>query len=210
MATLKDPHEDLRLELTLEFWPALRDGGIATSTTRSSYMSETADIDLLINRLLRDFYDFILTAGWRGREREAVSLFSFNHLVPACEPGTVLYHPSQIGIEVSVPQVTELGKPQVAKDLVIWPEPHMTAWDDQRQPTRSPAVVAEWKCAGYPTPASGQGNRERDLKWLQLWTRVSEGVGYSIGLQFDRSGTTSLAADRVFRGEVAPDWLRLG
>jgi hypothetical protein len=43
---------------------------------------------------------------WKGqREREVVSLFCFGHLLPRCKPGLVLHDPTQLSIEVAVPQI---------------------------------------------------------------------------------------------------------
>ncbi len=169
---------------------------------------DVPEIDRLVQRVLTEFREFIVATGWRGREREAVSLFAFKHLVPACAPGAVLHDPAQIGIEVPVPQVTAGGKSQVAKDLVIWPAPHMTVWGDDGNPSRTPAVVMEWKSAGFPVRSAGERRRDRDRAWLRAWTAAHGGVGYSVGLLFGPD-EVRLATDRVVSGSVDLDWLRL-
>lgn len=66
------------------------------------------------------------------REREAINLYVFGHLIHKCKKNCILYNAKQIGIEVSVPQlntstlnqIKQLGKsneanPQVCKDLEL-------------------------------------------------------------------------------------------
>ena len=71
---------------------------------------------------LRAFFTAVDRDGWRGQEREAVTLFAFEFLVPHAR-GAAMEIASQIGIECTVPQVASGGKRQVCKDIVIWPRP---------------------------------------------------------------------------------------
>lgn len=80
-----------------------------------------------LEQILREAFDSFARehqdAVPRCRERELVSRFAFGHLVPRCRPGTALFHPRQLGIEVAVPQRSGDGvrrQPDVCKDLVIW------------------------------------------------------------------------------------------
>lgn len=67
-----------------------------------------AKIDDLIRSTLSSLTDELSTVEWTGRrEREVISLFCFGHLLRECRPGAFLHDPTQIGIEVAVPQVSE-------------------------------------------------------------------------------------------------------
>lgn len=88
-------------------------------------MTRSEELEVIVRRALGEFFAAIVQGGWRGREREAVSLFAFEFLAPYAGR-SVLGSAAQIGIECAVPQVTAKGKKQVCKDLVIWPRPRMT------------------------------------------------------------------------------------
>lgn len=64
-----------------------------------------SELDAVIRESLIEFAGFVAQTGWWGREREAVSLFAFGHLVPRCRGTSPLKHPTQIGIDVAVQQV---------------------------------------------------------------------------------------------------------
>src|SRR6266545_914881 len=103
-------------------------------------------IDHAIRSAATTFVDAIFSNGWRGREREAVSLFAIGYLVRECREGAVLHSPTQIAIEASVPGVAELNaKGRVNKDLVIWPIPAQTCWNETWAVVNDPLAVAEWK-----------------------------------------------------------------
>ncbi|MBK7974143.1 MAG: hypothetical protein IPK07_12990 [Deltaproteobacteria bacterium] len=160
-------------------------------------------LDDLIRDSLTEFVESVSASGWRGREREAVSLFAFGHLVPRCGPGNLLESPTQIGIEVAVPQHPGArAKRQVCKDLVLWPLPAMTCWDQPGRPTRRPIAILEWKTRGRMVSSS-------DVEWLTAFSRTSSHfVGYA--LRFDRTGRAfRLSCTRIHAGAVTPDWLRL-
>lgn len=147
-------------------------------------------IDRLIGSTLRSFATDVLTgeAEWRGREREAISLYAFGYLAHHCEPGTVLYDATQIGIEVAVPQLEGRGKPQVCKDLVVWSSPRQTVWDKRKQPTNRPLAILEWK------RRSALG-ATRDVAWLTEFSKGSRPfVGYSI--VFELGGPLTLSRIR--------------
>jgi hypothetical protein len=80
------------------------------------------EIDRAVRAAATEFVEAVFADGWRGREREAVSLFAIGYLIRQCRPGTVLHSPTQVAIEAAVPGVPELNpKGRVNKDLVIWP-----------------------------------------------------------------------------------------
>jgi len=112
---------------------------------------------------------FLNTADWKGRENELVSLFAHHCLPQEVHAGGPLRSLTQVGIEVAVLQVTGSSKRYVRKDLVIWPEPLMTAWSE-----RPPSVIVEWK-RNRPVEC------RKDVEWLLKFTkRYPETLGYSV------------------------------
>lgn len=170
-----------------------------------------SEIDGIIDQALRSFVDYIIATGWYGREREAVSLFAFSHLMKFCKPGTALSEPGQIGIEVAVPQLdretaTRISgrqncKPQVCKDLVIWPEANMTCWDETGKPTVLPAAILEWKYnEKHPSTA--------DHSWLAAYTtKYPDVLGYSIWVPDTEA--FSLVCSRFCNGTGQLQWCYL-
>lgn len=170
---------------------------------------QTGSMDDIIWRSLISFAEEALAGDWRGRrEREAVSMYAFGCLLREVRAGGIVYDPAQITIEFPVPQVTGRdgasvsAKNQVCKDLVIWPRPGMTCWDDEGKPTVPPAAILEWKF-GAPTVY------EPDVEWLQAFTKMyPETVGYAITA--NRPGSAFLLeCVRVTGGVAERQWLRL-
>lgn len=162
-----------------------------------------ANLENAIRQALMEFASTSLVSNWQGRrEREAISLFAFRHLLAQIRPGSALYDPAQIAIEYPVPQVTEHGKAQVCKDLVIWARPAMTCWDSDGMPRVAPIAIFEWKF-------SVRRMSTYDIKWLQAFSRLYPGcVGYAVAA--NRPGAQFLLrCDRVEHGEVQPQWLNL-
>lgn len=159
-------------------------------------------IDGLICRSLTAFAADVLSRGssWRGRERENISLYAFGYLIQQCEPGGVLHDPTQLGIEVAVPQFRGAGKkPQVCKDLVIWPTPRMTVWYDAGSPANRPLSILQWKAGEAP-------DSDVDIVWLKRFSRGADSfVGYSIC--FIRGNRVTVA--RIRNGIVGKGWLNL-
>ena len=160
-----------------------------------------ATIDDVVTRALRSFAEELEASGWQGREREAISYFAFGHLVPLCQPESVLVDPTQIGIEVAVPQLPgEERKAQVCKDLVIWPRPRMTCWDDASQPTVAPLAILEWK-VGRPEVYSA------DVDWLCAFTAAWPGtIGYAVALNLQHRAFL-LSCTRIEAGRSEAGWL---
>jgi len=165
-------------------------------------------LDHAIRAAATEFVEAVFADGWRGREREAVSLFAIGYLIRQCRPGSVLHSPTQIVIEAAVPGVPQLNpKGRVNKDLVIWPQPAETCWDDAWKVAHDPLAVLEWKVF---RPTTGPPSLSQyDLNWLR---RFSLGrpqfVGYAVWLDLARRGSR-LAAARVHEGTVEADWLQL-
>ncbi len=118
----------------------------------------------LIRMSLSEFAHFLRGSQWRGREREAVSLYACSYLQHHLDD------PRRICIEGAVPGLQGLNaKRQVCKDLVIWPAAAMTTWDSDWNPAHVPAAVLEWKLfrkASVPPNFSAH-----DGGWLREFSR---------------------------------------
>jgi len=140
-----------------------------------------------------------------ARERELVSLFAFGPLVSVCREGRPLSDPRQIGIEVAVPPSG--SKPQTNKDLVIWPEPWQTLWNEDGEHAHFPLAILEWK-GGMAASASAVSQRERSAIAAYLAAqsappRTTE--GYFVHVTGSPS-EWSVAVTRYARGESDPSW----
>jgi len=151
--------------------------------------------------------DDALDGSWSGRrEREVVSLFAFGPLLDQIGQNRFLTDTGQVGIEIAIPQVAvgdediEGKKSQVCKYLLIWPEPHMTCWDQDGNPTKAPAAVVEWK---YGQSDVYQG----DVDWLKAFTNeYPDCVGYAVTADQSSSDFT-LSCTRVEGGQKEAEWL---
>jgi len=159
------------------------------------------DLDLAIRESLTEFVAAVFESGWRGRECEAISLYVLGHLLRQIAPGRSLYDPRQIGIEVAVPQLArDHSKPQVCKDLVIWPKPEMVCWDGIGNPVHNPLAVLEWKVNHTAVSSS-------DEVWLAAFSSTRPGfVGYAMCLDLE-ARVFRFACTRVHCGACEPGWL---
>ena len=160
------------------------------------------ELEVIIRESLTQFAQEVARTNWRGREREAVSLYAFGFLVPWRRPGGILHDPSQIGLDVAVGQLPGPNKKkQVCKDLVIWPEPAMVCWDKAGSPTHQPLAIIEWKVRTKKFSAY-------DEKWLCDYSSgAPQFTGYAISLN-PQGASTVLMASRIVRGVLNSDWLR--
>lgn len=158
-------------------------------------------LESIIRESLLTFAEKVARTDWRGREREAVSLFAFGFLVPRCRPGTVLYDPAQFGLDVAVSQPPGPNrKPQVCKDLVIWPKPSMVCWDSTGRPTHRPLTILEWKARTGKVSSS-------DEAWLLEYSATAPPfTGFAIAFN-PRGAETTLVASRVREGVITRDWI---
>ena len=161
----------------------------------------TGALDKIIRFALEAFHREVLSAGWFGREREAISLFAFRHLLAHVRPGSVLFDPAQIAIEVAVPQIPgPKRKAQVCKDLVIWREPASTCWFQPGRADDLPLSVLEWKHR-RSVPAA------EDVGWLRAFSAGKRGfIGFAIAFNLR---ARRLSACRVELGQTYPAWLEL-
>jgi len=166
------------------------------------------EIDRAVRAAATEFVEAVFADGWRGREREAVSLFAIGYLIRQCRPGSALHSPTQIEIEAAVPGVSQLNpKGRVNKDLVIWAQPAQTCWDEDWKVAHDPLAIMEWKVFRPTTRAPSLS--AYDLNWL---TRFSQGrpdfVGYAVWLDLARRGSR-LTAARVHDAAVEASWLQM-
>jgi len=158
-------------------------------------------LDKIIHVALKAFFQEVLSTGWYGREREAISLFAFRHLLAHVKAGSVLHDPAQIAIEVAVPQIPgPRRKTQVCKDLVIWREPASTCWSEPGHADNIPLSVLEWK-HGRSVPA------EENVEWLRAFSAGQEGfIGFAMA--FDLRARR-LSACRIELGQSHAGWLEV-
>lgn len=162
-------------------------------------------ISQIVSTSLTSFAVDLAKSEWHvRREREAISFYAFRYLLREVQPNSFLHDSAQIGIEVPVPQVTNSGKEQVCKDLVIWPKPMMTCWDKSGNPTCSPAVILEWKF----NVASKES--QDDVDWLQRFTSTYPACqGYAVNIDHRDSRPFLLTCARVINGQTQCRWLYL-
>lgn len=163
-------------------------------------------MDDIIRKSLSEFTEYVFRAKWYGRERETVSFYVLGFLQRFCSPNHLLRECTQIGIEAAVPQLKEPGrKPQVCKDLVIWPMPKMTCWNRDKQPVHYPVAIMEWK-------TDRASISKHDVEWLQKYSMISEITkefrGYAVSLDLSNR-KFRLSCTRIHQGNITPEWLIL-
>lgn len=171
------------------------------------------ELDGIIRRSLSSFVTDLRDRSWRvQREREAVSQYVFGHLLKEIRDGGWLSDSAQISIEYPVPQLPSEqakkisgrrgSKGQVCKDVVLWPKPRTTCWDELGNPTVAPSAILEWKFGK-------SGIYEPDAKWLEDFSVIYPGfVGYAVAV--NRPGAEFLLmCMRVSGGVREPDWLHI-
>lgn len=158
-----------------------------------------SEVDETIRAALTEFTAAVFSLNWWGKEREAVSLFSFGHLIKQCRPGATLYDPAQIGIEVRVPKPEGRGaKREVCKDLVIWSAPGATCWSD----SRGPIAIMEWK-------VNCQQVCGDDVAWLVAFSAGRpQFTGYAVCLDL-KHRNFRLSCTRVHDTNADSEWLVL-
>lgn len=170
-------------------------------------------LDAVVRRSLRSFATDISLPSWQGREREMVSLYVMGHLLPCCGKSAPFRHPTQVGIEVAVPQLTRtkgaIRKKTVCKDVVIWPRPKMTCW--KGEDLTYPLAVMEWKTVNdTDNPVAlkrKQSEYQKDVEWLRATSLLAKSfVGYAVWV--NRKGRRpALTCTRVSGGNTTERWL---
>jgi hypothetical protein len=166
------------------------------------------DYDLLIRRSLASLIAD-LEAGFKGKEREIVSLHVFGHLIPLCPAYSV--DPAQFGIEVGVPQHSSApgAKVRVCKDFVIWARPKLTCLESLNT---YPAAIVEWKVLhswdGVSSVHRKRKEHLKDLEWMRGATeQATDLTGYVVLL--DQRSQPIIECTRVKSGEIDSGWLSL-
>ncbi len=172
-------------------------------------MRTTVEIDLIVQQSLHDLANIFRSGAWKGRrEREVVSLFCFGPLLKQVKSNSILYDPTQIGIEVAVPQISSqkrltgktASKGQVCKDIVIWRFPMEACWDDRGKPTKHPLCIIEWKHNAHVYS-------QYDMEWLKEYSSsVGDFVGYAVLSEWP-SNYRTIQCSRIESGRVHYDWL---
>ena len=140
------------------------------------------EIEIIIERSLKEFLAHVREHIWFGRENEAVSLYAFGFLLKECSISGPLVDPTQIGIEVgAAPAPLKGANSRVRKDLVIWPKPAMNCWFPNTDLPNNPIAIVEWKVR-RPKVSTSQG-KKHDFEWLAAHTSAHvECIGYSVEL----------------------------
>ena len=155
-----------------------------------------ASLDQLVRSSLAALVRDLKRTTWLGRERELVSLFVFEHLLPEGAKLQPPLKPGQVGVEVAVPQHPPHGgkrrQPNVCKDVVIWPHPRMTTWTTLGQPLCYPSAVIEWKTLNNigvrERPAAKRAEFVRDREWMCAATcRCPQMRGYVVWLDLTKA-----------------------
>ena len=164
-------------------------------------MSKIGSLDSLIRESLLALVEHVARHDWHGREREIVSLYAFGFLVPRCRPGGLLQQPTQIGLDVAVPQLPGEGrKALVCKDLVLWAEPEGTCWDKEGNATKTPLAILEWK-------AGTALNSRYDEEWLLEYSvMVKNFSGYSVSIN-PKGTQTTLSVSLARNGVINKGWI---
>ncbi len=166
-------------------------------------------IDTIVRDSLTEFVADVFGSSWKGREREAVSLYAFGYLQRQIRKGGILRDPRQIGIEVTVPSKKSLNpKGRVCKDLVLWREPKMTCWNAGWEVINFPLVVMEWKV--FRLPSSRPQISDRDVDWLRKYSAFcpSVFVGYTVSLDLLHR-KFRISVTRIEGGSADDHWLEL-
>lgn len=167
-------------------------------------------IDRPVRAALLSFANDVLDGSWSGqREREAVRLFAFGPLLRQVDPEEFLKDPTQIALEVPIPQVgvgdnksQTRRKSQVCKDLIVWPDSQMTCWDQHNNPTVPPAAVLEWKF-------DSNGVSQRYVNWLRAFTKdYSSCIGYAVTANSPESDFR-LTCTRISVDQEQPEWVHV-
>lgn len=164
----------------------------------------TEYLDSLIRESLTALASDSHVRTWRAKERNWVNYYAFRHLLPRCADGSPFFDPAQLSIEIAVAQPPERVKPTAPKDLVIWPTPGATCWDDTWKPCLQPLVVSEWK-----VHRPGKRNREvsTERQWLSAYTIWQPSVlAFAVEVDLD-CGSPRLVCSRFQGRSVEPVWL---
>lgn len=166
--------------------------------------ADTHPLEPMLRDAFTAFAEELASSSWRGKENDCVNLFAHGQLLARCPTGIFL-HPTQIGIEVGVPQPPGVGEKGAAKkDLVIWPEPRMSTWNAEWKPANIPAVVMEWKLCHARRRLVGCSH---DRRWVESFARWQPGsLGLTVIVDLD-TRKHRLRVGRYFYDNADPNWI---
>jgi hypothetical protein len=123
---------------------------------------------------LRELAAFLSdSGGWEGRENEVANLLGISMIGPRVGGA------EWIGIGVAVRGVG--AKPRVNKDIVVWPEPHMTLWSgtglwpsEVTDAVNIPSTIVELKVLSGTVERSGGTRRPSsyDREFLKAFAEI--------------------------------------
>lgn len=168
-------------------------------------MPTSSLVDRLIAECLRDLAVDPHVLRWRAKERNWVNYFASEYLIPRVGTTQFLTKPSQITIEVAIPQPPGYQKATVCRDLVIWAEPGQTCWDSAWRPRLHPLAIVEWK-VHRPDHRNHKVAAER--RWLRKYCAWQPStVAYAV--EIDTAPDAIQIACARFLGNVEQaEWLR--
>jgi hypothetical protein len=168
---------------------------------------EEPRIDRLVRAALQAFTEDFTQARWWGKEHDCVNRFVHGFLIPQGIESGIFTHPTQVGIEVGVAQPKRLDRPAARKDVVVWPEPWMSCWNESFEPVNQPIAVLEWKLVRRRNSLECH---KHDREWLSAFAAEHTGfVGYAVTLNRDRGQTERIAVSRFSGRSEDPMWLRM-
>lgn len=146
---------------------------------------------------------------WWGKEHDLVNRYAHGFLMEHCSPKSVLKHPTQICIEVGVAQPKHklFLRKAARKDLVIWPQPWMSCWDESFEPVNHPIAVLEWKVRRN---AKDLRCDSHDEAWLKAFARRHpDFVGYAVTVNRTRPADRKMCVTRFQQRDIDRRWLTL-
>jgi hypothetical protein len=144
--------------------------------------------------------------GWSAKERNWVNYFAHGFLLQQCRPNGVLRHPTQITIEVGVPQPPGYAKPTTNRDLVIWSDPGATCWNQAWAPVSHPLAIVEWK---VHRPNRPNADVAKERTWLRKYCAwVPDTLAYAVEIDWSPE-TFTLRCSRFQGATEDADWFVL-
>lgn len=107
-------------------------------------------------------------------------------------------------IEGAVPQLKNLGKDHVCKDIVIWEKPYMTCWNKDQKFMNYPLAIMEWKVNTSGKKHPPDKFIKKDIDWLTKYSSDNDCfTGYSFYLDINSIGKpghlTTIKNGKTFR-----------
>ena len=179
-----------------------------------------ASVDGAIRESLEEFAGGVFRRGWKGREHEAQSLFSFSFPGPklATEGLGLALGGCVPGVEDREAGLHDVDN-RVCKDVVILSSPWETCFGERREVmevTRYPVAAIEWTvCHPWRKPTSKiRADYEYDKRLVKAFSRGRSGLGrpeaaYAVLLTL-APNPMSLIAARAVNGDLDAGWLTVG